>query len=291
MAAIAAEKAGIIKPDTPCVISWQPTEAMEVLLARCVEMAAPCLAWGRDWDFRREEDGDLAVRIRCPLAWLRLELLGEYAEALAGGSGESGDTLELELVLPAPSLLGIHQYINAAASAVAAWWLSVRAYPQLTYERLAQGISTAAWPGRMQRLQTGVLANLTPAGSELWLDGAHNHSGAAMAAATMADLQPPLPLYLINGRTRQRDIRGFLAPFLGMAQLVCGVLVRSEPSGEAADNIARAAREMGFAAVAADDLLEAVRICLAHSQGAPCRILICGSLYLAGDVLLMNRAL
>lgn len=306
LAAIAGEKAGIIKAGAPCVISWQHDEAMAVLREKCAELAAPCLAWGEHWVFRRLDDGGLAVRIVCPLSYVAgkevvaaegaAEEVGVSAVAVTGVAMETrqieGDLLMVELILPQPGLCGIHQYVNAAASAVAAWWLGNRekgGYERLDAGSIAEGLFSSVWPGRMQQIKNGVLGQLIPKHSELWLDGAHNPAGAEMLSSTMADMYPPLPLYVINGRTMQRDIKGFLRYFDGRVTMICGVRVVSEPSGETAENIRDAALEMGFRAVAAESLLEAVRLCLADAGGLPCRILVCGSLYLAGDVLAANR--
>ncbi|MDZ5761449.1 bifunctional folylpolyglutamate synthase/dihydrofolate synthase [Lyticum sinuosum] len=333
---IAAEKAEIIKPSCYCVISWQLEEAMDILVQKCEKLSVPYLAWGINWIFKKVENKGFIIYIKCPLEYISEDFIYDYnitknkddideinnsdknnsdknitqkiidetflpSENIVLRNDDNETYLEIELILPRPGLIGIHQYINAATSAVSAWWLSkmkklnssykLNNYSKININNIANGLTKAKWIGRMERITNGFLGKIVPQHSELWLDGAHNPAGAEMLSASLLDMQPQLPLYVINGRTMQRDIKGFLQFFLGKARMVCGVLVVSEPSGEKAENIRDVAQEMGFIATAADSLLDAVKICLADAKGMPCRIIICGSLYLAGDVLLANKGI
>ncbi len=257
---IAGEKAGIIKPGIPCVISWQMTEAMEVLQKRCAELGAPPYVWGRDWNFNKLEEGF------------------EFFAA----------DLDHSIRLPEPALFGIHQTVNAATMVAAALKISESKQFKLNYENLAYGISQAKWPARMQRIMSGVLYDLLPDGWELWVDGAHNTGGAQMIAATLEVKWQDKPTFLINGRTGDRDIKGFLEYFIDKVPFVCGVKVKSEPLGEAAENIANGAKELGFAAFACASIKEAIELILSkHAQSG--RILVAGSLYLAADLMLANK--
>ncbi|CAL7961662.1 dihydrofolate synthase / folylpolyglutamate synthase [Alphaproteobacteria bacterium] len=271
---IAIEKAGIIKRGCPCIISWQPEEAMYALIEKCEEMGAPYFAWGKKWHFEREGEG----------MKLRIILPANYNSDLISSSSHIA-----ELHLPSPSLVGLHQFVNAATAAVAALHLSYLRYSKITLNCITEGITRAVWPARMQKITNGILYDMLPQEVELWLDGAHNVAGAEMLAASIRYMMSEKPLYLINGRTKKRDIKGFLQIFADLAKAVCCIEVKSEPLAEKAENIYKCAIELGFKAFLCDTLHEAVLRCLEDSGQVPCRILICGSLYLAGDVLAANQ--
>ncbi len=270
LAAIAREKAGIIKPHCPCVISWQYKEAMEVLIEHCEAVNAPYLAYGKHWDIEIY-DNKLSVRF-------------------IDNNAFSNDLVK-EHNLYIPGLHGIHQFLNAATAVVASSVL-LNEYNDISYLTTYQGLLKAKWPARMQRITAGVLYEMLPSDNwELWLDGAHNIAGAEMIIASMSQLQPDLPLFMIHGRTLNRDIKSFLQFFLGKLVLLCCVGVKSEPLSEKASKIKEIADEMGFNAITCESLIEAVKRCLDFSPDKPIRILICGSLYLAGDVLEANTQL
>jgi dihydrofolate synthase/folylpolyglutamate synthase len=250
---IAFEKAGIVKPGCPCVISWQLSEAYEVIKQRCIELKAPYFGFGEHWNFKAYEDS-------------------------FGFIDEEG-----EHEFPLPSLPGYHQIINASAVIASLQCLSGF---NVTYKNIINGLTSAKWPARLERVTSGVLWKILPNNWELWIDGAHNNGGAQMLSL-MIEKWKDKPLYLINGRTKERDIKSFLSHFLGKVEMVVGVKVESEPSGEKAENIYNAAKELGFEAAAADSLKEAIELCIKHSN-REARILVAGSLYLAGDVLLAN---
>jgi dihydrofolate synthase / folylpolyglutamate synthase len=256
IAKIAAEKAGIIKEGVPCIIGWQFNEAFDVLVNKCKEMNAPYYAWGEHWDFEVTEDG---------FDFIDLETEEVYP-------------------FPQPSLFGLHQIMNAACVVAAARSLDFN----LSYGEICQGLTQTKWPARMQRITSGVLSKLLPKGYELWVDGAHNSNGAEMISATIANLWSDKPTYLVNGRTGNRDIVGFLEYFKGKVEAVYGIKVQSEPLGELAINIVNGAKSIGFDAYECDDITHAIKTILSHSP-KPARILVCGSLYLAGDVLLANN--
>lgn len=254
---IAGEKAGIIKHGVPCVISWQQEEAMEVFFGKCMETGSPIYTWGKDWDFEVTETGFDFI--------------------------DSGD--EMAFRMPKPALFGIHQNLNAA-TAVAA----LRCLPQyeISLTNIQQGIKSAEWPARLQKIRSGVLFEMLPNGAELWVDGAHNPSGAEMLAETISKEWSDEKVYLINGRTANRNIADFLKYFEGKIEMVAGVKVISEPSGEDAEKIANIAKELGFEAEAFVNIKEAVEHIVKNAK-APYKILAAGSLYLAGDVLAANN--
>lgn len=253
IAAIAGEKAGIIKPGVPCVVAPQRAEALEVIEAKAASVGAPLLVNGRDWDCWREPHGGLAF--------------------------QTGDQF---FELPAPGLLGAHQAMNAGTAAMAALSLG------LSPEVIAEGVRRARWPARMQPLVKGPYAEpVVAAGGELWLDGGHNPHGAAAAASFIASLQAkdPRPFVLLCGLLSNKDSDGFLSAFKELApEVVITLPITSSSSGHAPAALAELAQAAGYRAGAAHSVADGIAKALAAAPNRP-RILICGSLYLAGDVL------
>ncbi len=248
IAQIAAEKAGIIKPGVPCVAGPQRPEGLEVIAARAAALAAPLYAHGRDW-LVWEERGRLAFQ----------------------------DSTGL-LDLPLPNLIGAHQVQNAGAALRA-----LRALGQ-GEAACAAAVTRAEWPARMQRLRRGPLVAAAGA-CELWLDGGHNPAAGEAIAETLTRL-PPKPVHLIVGMLNTKDVRGFLRPLAPAAQSLHAVSIPGERNTLDAAQTLAAALEAGHRAVAAAGVAEAVADIAAADPGA--RILICGSLYLAGQVLREN---
>ncbi|MCZ8283335.1 MAG: bifunctional folylpolyglutamate synthase/dihydrofolate synthase [Aquidulcibacter sp.] len=251
LAKIAGEKAGILKPHVPCVVSRQADEALAVIERRAEALAAPLLVFGRDWDCYAER-GRLIVQ-----------------------------TQDRLLDLPLPGLAGHHQLENAGAAVVAMTLYG------LDEAAIAQGVQNVSWPARMQRLQAGPFAEVAAlAGAELWLDGGHNPHGAAAAASYMANLQAkdPRRLVLITGQLATKDPTGFFQAFQALKPEVITVPIRTSDAGRPPAELAELACAMGFDAKPADTPLEGLKIAVTQIEG-PARVLICGSLYLAGDVL------
>jgi dihydrofolate synthase/folylpolyglutamate synthase len=185
------------------------------------------------------------------------------------------------LDLPLPGLAGHHQLENAGAAVVAMTLYG------LEEEAIAQGVQNVSWPARMQRLQAGPFAEAAAsARAELWLDGGHNPHGAAAAAAYMASLQAkdPRRLVLITGQLATKDPTGFFQAFQALQPEVIAVPIRTSDAGRPPAELATLARAMGFEAAPADTPLDGLKLALSQIEG-PARVLICGSLYLAGDVL------
>jgi dihydrofolate synthase/folylpolyglutamate synthase len=257
LASIAAEKAGILKAGVPAVIAQQDEEAMAVIRAVAERAGAPLRVWGEDYD---------AFEQRGRLVFQQPDVL---------------------LDLPMPALIGRHQIINAATATAAALELDDFGLDERAIER---GLVTAEWPARMQRFTGGpVAAGLRP-GSEVWLDGGHNPAGGAAIAQTMADLEEraPKPLYLIVGMMGLKDAAGFLAPFRGLARAVVTVPIPgAHEAPHSPENLAQIARGLGFTSRTAASIEDAIREAEAGDSSAK-RILICGSLYLAGHVLALQ---
>jgi dihydrofolate synthase/folylpolyglutamate synthase len=192
------------------------------------------------------------------------------------------------LDLPPPRLFGRHQFDNAG-TAIAALRAAQLKLPAQAFE---QGVVAADWPARMQRLASGALLARTPAGSELWLDGGHNADGGRTIAAALADLEERVsrPLVLIVGMLSTKDTEGFLRNFAGLARRLIAVPVDAD-KGLSPDAIAAIARSVGIPADGAASVEDAlVAIGTLELEAAP-RILITGSLYLAGAVLAQNGTL
>jgi dihydrofolate synthase/folylpolyglutamate synthase len=250
---IAGEKAGIIKHGRPAVIGRQSAAALAVLEAEAERLQAPMLLMGRDFDAWSDRGG---------LAW------------------SDGEGL---LDLPAPALFGPHQADNAGLAIAAARTLGD---PRITSEAIAEGLRTASWPARFQRLTRGPLAERAAArGADLWLDGGHNPHGARAAARALAALQARdgRPSVLIAGMLGHKDAEGFFAAFAELKPRVLAIGFDAEKAADPA-LLAAVARAAGLETASLRDLDAALEQALA-ADGAPPRVLICGSLYLAGEVL------
>jgi dihydrofolate synthase/folylpolyglutamate synthase len=154
-------------------------------------------------------------------------------------------------------------------------------------------MTKAEWPARLQRLAHGSLAHLAPAGSELWLDGGHNPDGGRVVAAALADLEERVsrPLVLIVGMLASKDCGGFLRNFTGLARRLIAVPVPGAEKGLTSEAVADIARSIGISATSRDNLAEAFDAARKLDLDPAPRILITGSLYLAGEVLRENGTL
>ncbi|SIT80391.1 bifunctional folylpolyglutamate synthase/dihydrofolate synthase [Pontibaca methylaminivorans] len=246
--AIAGEKAGIMKPGVPCVIGAQVPEALAVMEARAAEIGAPLLVQGRDWHVARE--GDHVVY-----------------------RGPRGSRM-----LPIPNLRGPHQIGNAGMAVAALEVLG------LGEDAVQAAVTRAEWPARMQHLTGGALVDMVP-GNELWLDGGHNPAAGEAIGALLTEL-PPRPTWLVCGMLNTKDSGGFLRPFVSHAAGLVAVPIPGEPNSLPAGQVAGIARAEGLDAEVAPDVRAALR--LLHGRDPAARILICGSLYLAGSVLREN---
>lgn len=255
---IAGEKAGILKARVPGIVAPQPDDALHAIERRAAEIRAPLRVSGEHWSVQ-EERGRLVY--------------------------QDDDGL---LDLPAPKLYGRHQFINAG-TAVAALRTIMR-LPPAAYEA---GILDADWPARLQLLSHGDLAALTPPGSELWLDGGHNAEGGRALAAALADFEErvPRPLILIVGMLATKDVTQFLRNFPGLARRVIAVPIPHQDKTLPAEAIAEAAHGIGIPAESCDSVEGALACVRTAGFDPPPRILIAGSLYLAGEVLALNGTL
>ncbi len=245
---IAAEKAGILKRGVPCVVARQDERAMSVIEATAARIGAPLIAHGQHWHVR-EEHGRLVFEDEAGL-----------------------------LDLDPPRLLGAHQVQNGGTAIAALRALGFGA-------AACQGaLRDAEWPARMQRLRHGPL--VAQAGSaELWLDGGHNPAAGRAGAEALARL-PEKPTYLITGILRSKDAVGFLAPYAGLARKAVAIAIPGEIATATPEETAEAAEAAGLAATPAASVGAAIEMIVREDPDA--RILICGSLYLAGEILREN---
>jgi len=258
LAEIAHEKAGILKPGVPAFVAPQTDEAMAVIEARAEEIGAPLSVGNRDWQ-AYEEHG-------------RLVFQNEHGL----------------LDLPLPHLFGRHQFINAGLAVA----VLRHCYPKLPVAAIEKGLQTADWPARMQRLTAGTLFDRLDPAIELWVDGGHNPGAGEVVSAAMADLEDraPKPLFLITGMLTTKDPVGYFRPFAGLARAVFTVPLKNTDGGRSPESLAEAAREAGLDARAVGGIADAILAIQAQLDAEDeVRVLIGGSLFLAGEVLAENH--
>jgi dihydrofolate synthase/folylpolyglutamate synthase len=248
VAAIAGEKAGIIKRGVPVIVGPQTDEGLAVIEARAERLGAPVLAFGQHWHVH-EEAGRLVFQDERGL-----------------------------LDLPLPNLPGPHQIQNAGAA--------LMALRHLGRDEAAceAAVTRAEWPARMQRLRRGPLVDMAP-GIELWLDGGHNPAGGEAVAATLARMTPR-PTHLICGMLNTKDVAGYMRPLAPRVTRLHAVSIPGEANTLPAETTRDAARTAGMDAVTAPSVADALASIAAQDSTA--RVLICGSLYLAGSILREN---
>ncbi len=246
---IAAEKAGILKRGVPCVVGPQDDRALEVIERQAARVGASLLVHGQHWH-AWTEGGRLVVQDETGLA-----------------------------DLPLPNLLGAHQIDNAGMAVVGLRHLG------FAEDALTAAVTRAEWPARLQRLTAGPLIDAAPR-AQLWLDGGHNPA-AGQVLANALQAMPKMPTYLVCGMLNTKDPKGFLRPLAPLAQALFAVGIPEETATLPAEATREAADAVGLTAETADSVDAAVAQIVARDPAA--RILICGSLYLAGHVLTLNR--
>ena len=254
---IAAEKAGIMKRGRPAVVAPQGDEVLAVIEHEAARKGADLFVANQDW---------VALAERGRLVY------------------QDEDGL---LDLPSPRLTGRHQFTNAG-TAIAALHRAGLTPPVAAIEA---GLANVDWPARLQRLTGGTLVQRARTGSEVWLDGGHNPGAGLVIAEAVADLEERVsrPLFLIVGMLNTKDPVGFLRPFAGLVRRVYTVPVPGSNASRDPGELAQAAASAGLGAESAPDVGAALeRIASLPDLAAPPRILICGSLYLAGTVLAEN---
>ncbi len=254
---VAFEKAGILKPGVTAVIAPQQDNALRVIKDRAEKIGALLSVAGEDWQSFAQH--------------------GRMIYQDAGGL----------LDLPLPRLPGHFQIDNAGTAIAAMRSLTGQV---ISPEACATGLVNTQWPARMQRLTDGMLVDLLPKNSELWLDGGHNPAAGQAIANAIAGLEEKMsrPLIMITGMINSKDATGYLHPFAGLAQQIFTIAIPGEANTLSADELAKVAADAGLEAQPALSIQAALAEA-GRASSSP-RILICGSLYLAGQVLKANGA-
>ncbi len=256
LTAIAHEKAGILKRGVPAIIGNQPDEARAEIERVGAMQSSPLFIANQDWQ-SFEQHGRLVFQ-------------------------DDSGLLDLSL----PQLKGPHQVDNAGNAIAAIRHLADR---RISDAHIESGLKTVVWPARMQKLGAGVLTGMIPRESELWLDGGHNPSAGRVIARAFSDINDRLsrPLVLIWGMLNTKDAGRYIECFAGLAQRVVTLTIPDEPNALAADQLADIARKHGLSAETSSSIEKALAQASLITP-AP-RILICGSLYLAGHVLSIHE--
>jgi dihydrofolate synthase / folylpolyglutamate synthase len=251
---IAHEKAGILRKGVPAVISVQPDEAQAEIERVGTHVGSDLVIANQDWQVY-EQHGRLIYQDEAGL-----------------------------LDLPMPVLKGRHQ-IDNAGNAIAAMRLLSDA--RITDRHIEEGLKSARWPARMQRLSSGRLLDQVPCEAELWLDGGHNPSAGRALARAFSEINErhSRPLILIWGMLNTKDAASFIENFSGLAERIVTISIPGEANAVPAHVLAEIAASQGFDSLAAPSLEAALQ---SASETADARILILGSLYLAGHVLALN---
>ncbi len=256
LAEIAAHKAGIMKRGAPCVIAPQEPVVLEICRQTAATTGAALYCAGHDWAFTADPES--------------FSYQGRFFQGR----------------LPRPGLAGDHQVVNAATALAVLEQSPFRSVLQI--ENIRKGLAQAVWPGRLQHLEQGALIALLPPDNELWLDGAHNDSGAEVLAAALGKWSKDGPVHLITAMKEGKsaeDVYRLLAPF------VASITVISDPPE--APMLPAAALQDKIRAVsdvptrAAENLESALRA-VAFSTPGQKRIVVTGSLYLVGHALRLN---
>ena len=250
---IAAEKAGILKPNTTAVIGAQNSEALRAIECAARQRGATLLCEGRDWFCR------------------------------ADGARMTYEDGEGRLELPRPALAGAHQVENAGIAITALRLLGESGATR-------DAVRARNWPARLQRIRSGPVRRALPPEAELILDGGHNaDAGRALARElrrrTAQDGRTP---FLITGMLETKDAEAFFAPFRGIPALSFAVPIADNDTAISPGRLAEQASRAGVPCEPCESPLEAARRVRRESPERP-RVLVCGSLYLAGELLRDHR--
>jgi dihydrofolate synthase / folylpolyglutamate synthase len=254
LAGIGAEKAGIMKPGVTCVTSKQEPVVLDVIRKFAMSVNAPLYVEDEDW-------------------WVAIK--GDHLTVMSP---------EGEVEPPLPALTGPHQLQNAGLAIVT---LAALADTRITRKAVAEGMKNVNWLARMQNLTKGPLQQKLPENWELWLDGGHNPAAGEAIAATLKGFTDK-PVHIITGLINTKDPAGFLTPLKEHAMSLTAIMIPGEDASLKAEDISEVAYKIGFNARPASSVSEAIDQIVAENE-SPARILICGSLYLAGIILKDNN--
>lgn len=273
LADIAAHKAGIIKPEVPVVLSFQPPEALEVLEKTAERQESPAVVYGKHWAVQKSS-------------------LGFYFADAYG-----------QVELPMPALIGPHQLVNAG-NAIAA--ISVLEEFDIGADAIAAGLKWVQWSGRLEDVTNDMLSEYLPTEQvrgaqrqggrsdggkapfdnptqwEVYFDGGHNAAAGHMLSV-VAEEWSDKPLYVICGTTRGKEVAPMLLPLKDLAEEIYLVPVQAEPKCYTPQEMADQCEDAGIRPRIADSVAEAVEEIVSLAE-RPSRILIFGSLYLRLEV-------
>ncbi|MFV9838890.1 MAG: folylpolyglutamate synthase/dihydrofolate synthase family protein [Aaplasma endosymbiont of Hyalomma asiaticum] len=253
---VAGEKSGILKEGVSCVLAPQKHEsALRTVEYHAAENHAPVYRGGKEWRCAKEGN-----------------------HMLFSSSGE--------YLFPLPSLVGDHQIDNAGTAIAACSLLSGKHGYEIGYEDIARGLESTVWPARLERITSGSLSKMLPKHWKLFLDGAHNISGAEALSDWISTYVKHEDLYVIVGMTKDRDSKAFLSCLKKHVRFLCAVCVKAEYRAQPSEDILDSAQKLGIDASAEEDIRSAIqKIIGIGDTGYDATILICGSLFLSGDVL------
>lgn len=251
LASIASEKAGIIKPGVPCIVSAQTEEVYDIITSKCEEMGAPCFCFEYDYGVNLLPDG--------------FEYLSQ----------------KYRLSFPRPSLLGDHQILNAAGAIATV--MMVNDQFKITSQQIIDGLLSTKWPGRIQKIDPAEYSHLAGSNIQVYIDGAHNTAGAKVLSDWAANLSEPV--YMILGMTKNRDPIEFCSFFKDITQEGRAVTVSSEPSSYSGLILAPIASKIGIPFKSSNSLEEAIKELAALNGTRAANIIITGSLFLTADFL------
>jgi dihydrofolate synthase/folylpolyglutamate synthase len=254
LGSIAREKAAIMKPRVTCLISKQRPVVLDVIRETANNVEAPLSIEGEDWWVTK--NGDRLI-VTSP---------------------------EGELELPLPELVGPHQLQNAGLAIMA---LAALGKNKITANTIAKGMKSVEWPARMQKIIQGPLTTSLPNDWELWLDGGHNPAAGEALALTLRTFMDR-PTHLITGLLNTKEPVGFLKPLQKYTKTLNAVTIPSQDASFPAEKISEIASKIGFNARSAASVSDAITQ-IVTEETSPSRILICGSLYLAGIILKENK--
>lgn len=251
---IAYEKSGIMKKNSPVIISKQYQEVYDLLEQRAKDTESETFCFEYDWTIEKLPDGFFY---------------------------KSHDN---NMKLPTPCLIGDHQFINAGNAIAAA--LKCKTF-KITETSIIEAIQNVAWPARLQKLIEGNILEMLPKTCEIWVDGAHNEGGAHVLSNWLSENRQ-LPTYLIYGATKGRDCKKFLKYFKNLIECIFAVHIEAEALSYKASHIVNEAKELDFLVFEAESIEYAIEQIKQKTQNS-FRIVVTGSLYLAGDILYQNQ--
>lgn len=250
---IAQEKAGILKPNVPCVVGPQEPDALKAIETQAGKTGVPLFDFGREWYLQQLESG--------------MEYRGRH----------------FSFTLPTPSLAGMHQWANAA-TAVACMDMLHEKGMSVPLPAIANGIQHAHWPGRLQPFQVPFLLKHLPEGSRIWLDGGHNPAaGRAIAEwASGLDKKP----FLVCGMRSTKDAKSFLEALRSAVQGMVAIPIPGEVDFVEPAMLKRLGESYGIQSRVADGVADSMRkITQFELEDSAKNIIISGSLYLVGHFL------